>query len=535
MTRILLAVVLGLLVRSVAAEKPNIVLVLTDDTGLSRISCYGGGPFKTPELDKLAATGLRFERAYSMPICGPSRAALLTGKYPFRTGAVDNNTSVIDVKKHTTLALAMKQAGYVTCTIGKLGQIAPEDDMEAPGRLGFDEYMLWMGRGTPDRYWKPRYHRNGQIVQGNENEYGPDLTHDFVVDFMKRNREKPFFVYYSAVLTHFPFGRTPDSTDDTKHVQDMVAYMDKQMGRLVTDLEKLGLREKTILIFTSDNGPQGNPLGTIRGAKMVGAKGDVQEGGVRTPLIVNCPGRVPAGKVCGDLTDFTDLFPSVLELAGAKVEAEWKLDGRSVAAQMLGERGTPREWVYAQHGRQYFMADQQYKLYGDGRFVDIADSPVAEKAIESPDEAAGAAKKRLAGALAELRAGVVEAVKGPARASGVLRPNLPPPGAQRVEQLRLDLAVLKDKGIIADVEEWLAAGEEAKTLDGAKVGALAIKAAGQFKPAANLEEALQTLVEQGVIMSATYWKKNAVSGGTCGSDNVARLINKLAQKLGGGK
>ena len=511
------------------AARPNIILVLSDDVGLSRVSCYGGAPFQTPCLDRLAATGLRFERCYSMPICGPSRAALLTGKYPFRTGAVDNNTSLVDPERHPTLALLLKDAGYATCAIGKLGQSAAEGDPAAPARLGFDESMLWMGRATPDRYWNPRYHRNGQVVQGRPDEYGPDVTHAFLVDFMQRHRDRPFFVYYSAVLAHWPVTRTPDSQDDSHLVQDMVAYLDKQMGQLAADLDRLGLRDKTLLLFTSDNGPQNEPLGTVRGQPLIGEKGDVSEGGVRQPLIVNCPGRVPAGRVCPDLTDFTDLLPTVLELAQASPPAGLPLDGRSIAPQILGRPGQPRHWVYAQLGREYFIADSRYKLYGDGRLVDIRDSPIAETPVDSADEAGASARQRLAAALAELRGGVAELPpKRPA-----LKAKVWPSLKEQATQLQSDLQVLVEQGIIAAAETWRPPVAAAAGYDGEQVAMLLVKGAGKFHPAASTGEAIAILRDQGVINSASYWQQNCVPGGRCSVSNVARLVNKLAEAVRG--
>jgi len=511
------------------AARPNIILVLSDDVGLSRVSCYGGAPFQTPCLDQLAATGLRFERCYSMPICGPSRAALLTGKYPFRTGAVDNNTSIVAPEQHPTMALLLKNAGYATCAIGKLGQSAAEGDPAAPARLGFDESMLWMGRGTPDRYWHPRYYRNGDVVQGRPDEYGPDVTHAFLVDFMQRHRDRPFFVYYSAVLAHWPVTRTPDSQDDSQLVQDMVAYLDKQMGQLAADLDRLGLRKNTILLFTSDNGPQNEPLGTVRGQPMIGEKGDVGEGGVRQPLIVNCPGLVPAGRVCSDLSDFTDLLPTVLELVQASPPAGLQLDGRSIAPQILGRPGQPRPWVYAQHGREYFIADSRYKLYGDGRFVDIRESPIAEPPVDSADEAGASARQRLAAALAELRAGVADS---PPKLPALKAKAFASPEEQEA-QLRLDLQVLVAHGIIADAGAWLAPAARDGGYDGQQVAELLVTAAGKFRPAAGSGEAIATLRDQGVINSAGYWQQNAVPGGRCSVSNVARLINKLAEAVRG--
>lgn len=510
------------------AGPPNIILVLADDLGLSRISCYDGAPYKTPNLDNLAARGLRFERAYSMPICGPSRAALLTGKYPFRTGAIDNNTSVIDTQKHATMAMLLQQAGYATCAIGKLGQSAAEGDAQAPGRLGFDESMLWMGRGTPDRYWNPRYHRNGEVVQGKPTEYGPDVTHEFLVDFMQRNRTRPFFVYYSAVLTHVPLARTPDSQDSTQIMQDMVAYLDKLMGRLADDLDRLALRDNTIILFTSDNGPQESPLGTIRGAPMIGIKGDVREGGVRTPLIINCPALVPAGRVCHDLTDFTDLLPTVLELARVKPPDGLHLDGRSIAPQILGQSGILRDWVYAQHGRDYFIADHRYKLYGNGRFVDISDSPVTEKTIHKPDKVAASARQRLAAALATLRAGITNS---PQADGPMLKPKIFATIEAQTKQLQADLQVLQQHQVITNADEWLITATAAGGCDGQQMAMLLRQAAGKFKPATNITQALDILKTEGIVNTVAYWQEHAVERGKCNGNNVARLINKIAQKL----
>jgi arylsulfatase A len=490
-------------------RRVNIILVLSDDVGLSRIGCYGGEPFKTPHLDRMAASGLRFERCYSTPLCGPSRAVFLTGKYPFRTGATSNGNSEINPAIHPTIPAVLRQAGYATCAIGKLGQSAPPDDAEAPNRLGFDESMLWMGRATPDRYWNPRYYRNGEVVQGKPDEYGPDLTHAFLVDFMTRNRNRPFFVYYSAVLSHGPFVRTPDSKDDKNLVVDMVAYLDKQMGQLAADLEKLQLRDKTIILFTSDNGPYGNPLGTICGKPMLGAKTDLTEGGVREPLIVNCPGRVPAGKVCTDLTDFSDFFPTVLELTGTKAPEGLKLDGQSIAPQILGKPGRPRPWVYVQLGRDYFIADQRYKLYDDGKFVDITDSPCAETPATDSD-----AKRRLQQALDQLRAGHATKERSP------LRPEVAP-------DLKADVQLLLEHKIIADADSWLANGQ----VDGLRTAKLIIATARKFKPAANLNEAVDVLKQEGIISTVSYWKQHAIAGEHCTGANVARLINKIAQRI----
>ena len=506
-----------------AAGTPNVIIVLADDVGLSRVSCYGAAPFQTPNLDALAATGMRFERCYSMPLCGPSRGVLLTGKYPFRTGYLGNNSSLIDPQRHPSIANVLQQAGYATCAIGKLGQSAPENDGQAPRALGFDEYMLWMGRNTPDRYWNPRYCRNGEFIQGQPEQYGPDITHEFLVDFMRRNKERPFFVYYSAVLAHTPFVRTPDTTPGTKDrtqiLTDMVHYLDKQMAMLVADLDKLGLRDNTIILFTSDNGPYGEPLGTIRGRPPHGIKGDVTEGGVREPLIVNCPALVPAGRVCPDLTDFADLFPTVLELTGVPAPAGIRLDGRSFAPQILGRPGNPRQWVYAQLAGDYFIADHRFKLYGDGTFTDIGDSPAAEKPVGETDETATQAKQRLAAALGELRAGAPGAVVSRTMAFERKQP--------APEAYRADLQLLIEKKIIVSTDDWIGTA----SLDGQQVATMIVKAAGRFAPVTTTEQAIAVLQREGIINAADYWKEHAASGQTCNAVSTSRLVQKLAELL----
>ena len=398
-----------------AAERPNIILVLADDLGLSRVSCYGADRFPTPHIDRLAATGVRFERAYSTPMCGPSRALCLTGRYPFRTGQLGNATHIA-LERELPLGRALKEAGYATCAVGKWGQLGLFKGRDDAKLWGFDEYMLWLGAGSDagegaDRYWNPKYEKNGVAVAAKQGDYGPDLTHAFLVDFMSRHQDRPFFVYYATPLVHWPFLRTPDSPaggGEPQRIKDGVAYLDKLMGELVTELERLKLRDKTIIVFTSDNGPDGNPLGTIRGRRMVGHKGSLKEGGCREPLIVSGPPLVKSGVVLADLVDFSDLYPTFLELAGAGLPKDRVLDGRSFAPQLRGEQGAPREWIYSQLGEKCFIADRRYKLYDDGRLVDVSDSPFSEPPAGGAQ--AAAAQARLKAALGSLRT----AIPGPA-------------------------------------------------------------------------------------------------------------------------
>lgn len=191
-TIVLLAVLLlNVQVLARGADAPNVSLVLSDDVGISRVGCYGAAPFRTPNLDALSATGVRFERCDSIPLCGPSRGVLLTGKHPFHTGYLGNNSSAIDPRRHPTMANVLRDSGYATCAVGTLGQSAAEKDVQAPRTLGFEESMLWMGRNTSDRYWSPRSCRNGEFVQGTADDYGPGVTHEFLVDVIRRFPPRP--------------------------------------------------------------------------------------------------------------------------------------------------------------------------------------------------------------------------------------------------------------------------------------------------------------------------------------------------------
>jgi hypothetical protein len=252
---------------------------------------------------------------------------------------------------------------------------------------------------------------------------------------------------------------------------------------------------------------------------VAGIKGDVTEGGVREPLIVNCPALVPGGRVCPDLTDFTDLFPTVLELTGVPLPANLKLDGRSIAPQILGLPGNPREWVYAQLAGDYFIADHQFKLYGDGKFTDITGSPAAEKPVSDRDEVGMEAKQRLGAALATLRDGAAEIAmrKRPTAKPKQLMP----------EAYRADLQLLLERNIIADTSLWIGN----TSFDGQQVATMIVKAASQFTPVTTAEQAIAILQREGIINSAGYWKEHAAVGQTCNAASTTRLIQKLAERL----
>ena len=190
--------------------KPNIIFILADDYGIPGVGCYGGA-FKTPNLDALAAGGVRFERCFAAPLCAPSRALCMFGRYAFRTGVLDNGCgAAAKPDKEVSIAKTLKQAGYATALAGKWSQLSYLETAEEGRAWGFDEFLRW-DKSKGERYWKPALNKNGQPVPVTDASYGPDLFHEFVVDFIQRHRDGPFFVYYPTPLIHGPILRTPDS------------------------------------------------------------------------------------------------------------------------------------------------------------------------------------------------------------------------------------------------------------------------------------------------------------------------------------
>ena len=364
-------------------DKPNIIFILADDYGITGSSSYGG-IYKTEHLDALAKGGIRFEYCFSMPLCAPTRAACMMGRYGFRTGVVDNGTGgKASPDKEITIARLLQQAGYATAIAGKWHQLTQLSTPEQAKKWGFDEFLVW-DKAKGERYWQPAYNKNGKMLNVTEKDYGPDLLHEFVVDFITRHQSKPFFIYYPMVLVHGPILRTPDSLPDSRDLfADNILYMDKLIGNLVTELGRLKLREKTLIVFVGDNGCVRG--GTLNGRPIDGAKGSMKEGGSRVPLVVNWPGTTPANKVCTDLIDVTDLFPTFAEIAGVTLPAGVTIDGHSFAPQIKGKPSKPRQWVYVQLGDRWYVRDNRWKLYNDGTLADMKNAPFEEIAVQ-PDK-----------------------------------------------------------------------------------------------------------------------------------------------------
>jgi len=392
--------------------KPNIVLIMADDLGYECLGCYGSKSYKTPVLDKLARTGMRFEHCYSQPLCTPSRVKIMTGQYNFRNYV---NFGVLDPKQKTFGHL-LQGCGYTTCVVGKwqlYGSVNQSAEFRGtgslPGQAGFDEHCLWQITDRGSRYKDPVMVQNGKTLDGLEGKYGPDVSCDYALNFIERHKTGPFLLYFPMALVHSPFVPTPDSKDwgkdnhknNTKYFADMVAYMDKIVGRIVTKLDELGLRENTLVLFTGDNGTARNIRSKMANQVIRGGKGRTTDAGTRVPLVANQPGVIPAGKVCGDLVDFIDFVPTFAEFAGTEIPDDMTIDGRSFLSRLRGEKGNPREWIFCHYDPRWgnrkkrrFVRDKRWKLYANGELYDVPADTLEQNPNPSGPEAV-AARKRL--------------------------------------------------------------------------------------------------------------------------------------------
>ena len=382
-----LTILAGLLLGAFTAQandQPNIILIMADDMGYEALSSNGSESCKSPNLDKLAAKGVRFTNGFSNPICTPSRVKLMTGQYNVRNyvkfGWLD--------REQTTFAHQLKAAGYATAIAGKwqLGR-----DKDSPQHFGFEQSCLWQhtrsGRSNEDgknidrRFVNPQLEFNGVEKDFTNGEYGPQVCTDFICDFIDKNKKKPFLVYYPMILTHCPFDPTPDSTDwdpkrlgsttykgdrndPQRHFRDMVAYADKAVGQIVSQLGKSGVRDNTLIIFTGDNGTDTPIVTTWNGKKVLGGKGTMSDTGTRVPLIVNWPAGIrKAGRVVDDLVEFTDVFPTICEVTTAKLPKNHPGDGASIVPVLRNQAGArKKDWVYIWYRKQVMVRNKQYSF-----------------------------------------------------------------------------------------------------------------------------------------------------------------------------
>lgn len=367
-----------------SAERPNIIFLLADDLGYGDLGCYGQKLIKTPNLDRLASEGIRFTQAYAGgPVCTPSRSVFLTGLHAGHTPARDNvpHYPTYFDEDDLTIAEVLKDAGYRTGGIGKWSM----GDPGTPGRAtnqGFDMWYGYLNQDHAHYYYTDYLDRNeGRHELPNNaisrDRYSHDLLTKEAIKFIRESKDKPFFFYGAYTLPHFsskhedPHGLTVPTTDPytdkewdlkSKKYASMVHMLDRDVGRIMNELEGLGIAENTLLIFSSDNGGHStvwdefDTNGPLRGYKR-----DLYEGGVRVPFIARWPGEIPEGKVSEEVIAFQDLFPTFAEMAGAEVSGV--IDGISVLEALKGEEvQARRDFLYWDYGHCRRFYDQAVRL-----------------------------------------------------------------------------------------------------------------------------------------------------------------------------
>jgi arylsulfatase A len=337
----------------VTSRQPNIVMIVADDMGFGDLSCYNDGRSSTPTLDQLVTEGTSLTQHYSAsPVCAPARASLLTGRYPHRTGAIDTlegrglDRIALDER---TIADLLRAGGYATGLVGKWHNGAL-DDRYHPNQRGFDEFAGFSG-GWSD-YWMWQLDRNGTKV-GADGRYLTEVLTDEAVAFVGRHAHEPFFLHLAYSAPHFPL-QAPDEdvarfaesgrfTTAVANIYGMLRSMDRGIGRVLDELSALGVADDTLVLFTSDNGPQFTGTGDndstrfncgYRGAKLL-----VYEGGIRLPAIVRWPAGIAGHREVDALVHFTDWLPTLLAVAGIEPPPDLRLDGVDVLPLLRGEAG----------------------------------------------------------------------------------------------------------------------------------------------------------------------------------------------------
>jgi arylsulfatase A len=383
----LFAVLLFVAPAAAAERRPNVILLLADDLGWGDVGPNGRTDWKTPNLDRLAREGTNFRRWYTAGVvCAPSRAALMTGRYGIHNGVVANNDDL--PAEEVTIARALKDHGYATALFGKWHHGKPRPghkDYIHPLDRGFDEFF---GFTDAVHAWQ---HFPKELFDGREMKpvkgYADTLFADRGLDFIRRNKEKPFFLYLAFTATHLTIEAPAEDVAEHKGkftekdpakplnatYAAMVTRLDKEVGRVLKELDDLDLAKNTLVVFSSDHGAtfevgnQGTSAFHDSNRPFRGQKRTLWEGGVRVPGLVRWPGKVMADKASADPVHMTDLLPTFLAAAGAEPKAEWKIDGRNLLPVWSGKERTPERtlfWEWRSEGTQQLAA-----LRGDMKLV----------------------------------------------------------------------------------------------------------------------------------------------------------------------
>ena len=361
---------------------------------------------------------MRFTNCFSNPFCSPSRGTLLTGRYPFENGLKvvlhsKNQENIFLHPSQPSFVRQLKQHGYTTQLVGKW-HVSLEHKHNTIRDFGFDHYQTWSifddKGGKTTRNWNPYLLRDGRIIADEiKDRYGPDVDLEVYLDFIKSSvkSETPFLACYSTCLPHYPWEPTPDSKEQTyrapheghkgdpKYFPDMVAYLDKQIGVMLQTLDELGIAGNTIVLFLADNGTDRDLVNIWGdGKRVAGGKGTMTDRGTHVPLLVRWPGRIKAGGICENLVDFSDIFPTLCELTGAKLP-EQAIHGRSFAPQLLGKPSQARDWIHIQNGDDRQVRNRDYMLDNRNqlrRVVQLWEEPAKPNENLEPEKEAAARK-----------------------------------------------------------------------------------------------------------------------------------------------
>ena len=404
----------ALLAAAEQAQRPNIVLIMADDFGYECVGANGGTSYRTPRLDELARTGLRFTNFHSQPLCTPTRVQLMTGLYNHRNYI---RFGLLDPEAYTFGHL-FRSAGMPTYIAGKW-QL--EGGLEGPHKFGFDGHTLWQVNRRPPRYPNPGLEIDGQQVDFTQGEYGPDLVCDALCQFIREKKDAPFFAYYPMILPHSPHVPTPDSKawdptvvgkegrGNNKYFADMVAYVDKLVGRVVDTLQEAGLQEQTLVIFIGDNGTNRAITSMLGDVPIKGGKGKTTDNGTHVPCILNWPGQIKPG-VHEGLVDLTDFLPTFADLVGQPLPDHIPFDGTSLLPVLKGTPGPRREWIYCWYERDgkrkqasRHARTVQHKLYSTGDLYDVLTDPQEQSPLPADDPQLLPVRSKLQGVLDEMR------------------------------------------------------------------------------------------------------------------------------------
>jgi arylsulfatase A len=390
---------------AVDRTKPNVIFIVADDLGYGDVGAFGQKLIKTPHIDRLAAEGTKFTQAYAgATVCAPSRCSLMTGKHGGHAYIRGNREIKPEGQEPMpaetfTIAHLMKQAGYTTGIVGKWGLGKP-DSASVPNKMGFDYFFGYNCQLLAHEYYPDHLWRNGEVVPLDGKTYSHDLMANEALDFVRRSKDQPFFLYLAFTIPHQKL-QVPDLgpyeneswPENLKKIAAMITRMDRDIGRLMTLLKELNLDENTLVVFNSDNGAVYRDATFNHSGPLRGYKRDMYEGGIRTPSIARWPGKVKAGATSDQVWAFWDVMPTLAELVGAKAPAD--TDGVSVLPAWLGQKTIshpPLYWEFHEGGffQAARMGDWKAVRLGTRKPIELYDlktdmSETRDVAAQHPD------------------------------------------------------------------------------------------------------------------------------------------------------